>query len=47
MLVDELIDEYVEEKIEKLKRCEVPYDRLTITTNATEMNRESIEFLFD
>ena len=33
MLVDQLVDEYVEKKADKMKRCEVPYDRLTIEAN--------------
>ena len=50
MFVDVLVDEYVEKKVEEMKKCIVPYERLTIKSNA---NRASIfgdctvEHLFD
>ena len=48
MLIDQLVDEYVEVKAEKMKRCEVPYDRLTIESNGTlGASNATVEHLFD
>ena len=45
--VDDLIDEVAEKKLQESKIFEVPYDWLTIKTDAEEINGEAVHFLFD
>ena len=48
VLIDQLVDEYVEAKAEKMKRCEVPYDRLMIESNGeVGYSNGTVEHLFD
>ena len=50
MLLDVLLDEYVETKAEEIRKCEVPYDRLTIKSNTAPENVMlscTVEHLFD
>ena len=47
VLIDQLVDEYVEVKAEKMKRIEVPYDRLTIESNGDLYSNATVEHLFD
>ena len=48
MLLDQLVDEYIEAKAEKMKRCEVPWDRLTIESNGkVTASNGTVDHLFD
>ena len=47
-LIDQiLLDDIVDNEIEKVKRCPVPYDHLEISCNEPAVNGEEIHYLFD
>ena len=44
---DQILNDLIEDEIEKKKRCLVPYDRLNIKCNRKEMNKKKVENLID
>ena len=47
VLVDQILEEIADENVEKLKRCPVPHNRLTIESNGTVMDGCTVDHLFD
>ena len=47
ILLDQLVDEYVETKAVMMKRCKVPWDRLTIESNGIVSSNATVDHLFD
>ena len=46
-LDDILIEDVVDEEVEKVKRCHVPYERLDISCESQAINKEEVKYLFD
>ena len=42
-----LVEDIVEEEVEKVKRCHVPYERLDISCKSRAINKEEVHYLFD